>query len=675
MAVEEIIVIKGNTADAVKKLRDLTETISEQKDITIELEKELRRLQVEYKNTSKAAFNPQRDKLAKDIAHVKDSLADQRTALKDLNNEKRKATTSLKSYSAGLNRSGLLMRTLNRFTGGLAGSFLDVANAAKLSGRAMKSALISSGIGLLLVAVTAIAENWEKITDFISGANKELEKQLIINKTNNDRLDHRLTVLKEEENLLKLQGKSTKQNQKEQIKVIKLLQLENEERLELLQAQLKKEASLGTELTLLEKIKEITTGVPVLKTVDKEDLEKIKTAQTELDEAKLRSIKLKQAIAEINKSEKDKNDDDEDKKEKQKVEDLEKIRKGLIVTEKQERAEKLRVIKIDYDKQIELAEKYYGKESETVKKLKKAQRAALAEQQLKFDEEDGKEEKERLKNIEKIRDEFTKKLEDREDVDFLDKLERQKQRDLLELEQLKATKEQKAELLQYYADLEKEYDQNNILETIDFEDQEETEAEDKRLARRGREIAGERLLTETKKKIREENTNNVVSGINILSSLFKKNKALQVGSIIAENAVAISRNIIATQAANQKIRAQGKALSKATFGASVIGAELMVKANNISSIKSIAASTAAAAQGISALGGGGSPSSGGGSTDNSSVPAPSAPSFNLVQGTDSNQIAQSLQNNNNQPVEAFVVGSSVTTQQELDNNKIEIGSI
>ena len=64
-----------------------------------------------------------------------------------------------------------------------------------------------------------------------------------------------------------------------------------------------------------------------------------------------------------------------------------------------------------------------------------------------------------------------------------------------------------------------------------------------------------------------------------------------------------------------------------------------------------------------------------GASDNSSVPAPSAPSFNLVQGTDSNQIAQSLQNNNNQPVEAFVVGSSVTTQQELDNNKIEIGSI
>lgn len=612
MAVEEIIVIKGDTGDAVKKLRDLTETISEQKDITIELELELRRLQVEYNKTSDAAFSPQRTKLAKDIQHVKDSLADQRTALKSLNNEKRKATSSLKNYSAGLNKSGLLMRTLNGLTGGLAGSFLDVANAAKLSGKAMKSALISSGIGILLVAVTSIAENWEKITDFIKGANKEIEKQLALNKTNNERLDHKLTVLKEEENLLKLQGKSTKENQKEQIKVIELLQLENEERLKLLEAQLKKEVSLGTELTLLEKIKETVTGVPVIKTVDEEDLDKIKKVQKDIDEAKIRSLKLKQAIAEINKPEKDKEKEAEEKRKKKAAELLEKAKED---------------------------------------------------------------ERKRQKSIQDIRDEFTKKLEDREDKDFYDKLDRKKERDLLELEQLRATEEQKAEVLQYYADLEREYDQNNILETIDFEDEAETEAEDKRLARRGREIAGERIVAETKKKIREENTNNVLSGINTLSSLFKKNKELQIGAIIAENAVAISRNIISTKAANQAVRVQGKALSFKTAGASVIAAEAMVQKNNISSAISIAGSVAAAAQGISALGGGGSPSGGAPPSDSSAVSTPSAPSFNLVQGTDTNQIAESLQNNNDKPIKAFVVASNVTTQQELDNNKIDIASI
>lgn len=68
----------------------------------------------------------------------------------------------------------------------------------------------------------------------------------------------------------------------------------------------------------------------------------------------------------------------------------------------------------------------------------------------------------------------------------------------------------------------------------------------------------------------------------------------------------------------------------------------------------------------------GSGGSGGGGAATPSAPPPS---FNLVQGTDSNQIAESISSNNERPTQAFVVGSNVTTQQELDRNKIEIGSI
>jgi hypothetical protein len=49
--------------------------------------------------------------------------------------------------------------------------------------------------------------------------------------------------------------------------------------------------------------------------------------------------------------------------------------------------------------------------------------------------------------------------------------------------------------------------------------------------------------------------------------------------------------------------------------------------------------------------------------------APSAPSFNLVQGTGANQIASSL-GGQNQPVMAFVVSSAVTTAQALERNII-----
>lgn len=66
-------------------------------------------------------------------------------------------------------------------------------------------------------------------------------------------------------------------------------------------------------------------------------------------------------------------------------------------------------------------------------------------------------------------------------------------------------------------------------------------------------------------------------------------------------------------------------------------------------------------------GGGGSTGGFGGGS------VPSAPSFNLVQGTNSNQIASSI--NNQQPIEAFVVSKNVTSGQELDRNIIKSASL
>tara|TARA_R110002111_G_scaffold219870_2_gene282036 strand:- start:9560 stop:11461 length:1902 start_codon:yes stop_codon:yes gene_type:complete len=66
-------------------------------------------------------------------------------------------------------------------------------------------------------------------------------------------------------------------------------------------------------------------------------------------------------------------------------------------------------------------------------------------------------------------------------------------------------------------------------------------------------------------------------------------------------------------------------------------------------------------------GGGGLASGGGGGT--------SAPSFNLVQGTPQNQLAQSLSGVSNRPVETFVVASNVTSAQSLNRNKLDEGSI
>lgn len=52
----------------------------------------------------------------------------------------------------------------------------------------------------------------------------------------------------------------------------------------------------------------------------------------------------------------------------------------------------------------------------------------------------------------------------------------------------------------------------------------------------------------------------------------------------------------------------------------------------------------------------------------------SAPSFNLVGGTGTNQIATAL-GSQNKPIQAFVVGSAVSSQQELDRNAVNNASL
>tara|TARA_R110000737_G_scaffold108538_1_gene141261 strand:+ start:3702 stop:5591 length:1890 start_codon:yes stop_codon:yes gene_type:complete len=72
-------------------------------------------------------------------------------------------------------------------------------------------------------------------------------------------------------------------------------------------------------------------------------------------------------------------------------------------------------------------------------------------------------------------------------------------------------------------------------------------------------------------------------------------------------------------------------------------------------------------------------SSGGGGANPGSLPTPSAPSippaFNIVGASGTNQLADAIGGQSQQPVQAFVVSSQVTTSQELDRNIIDEASI
>ena len=251
---------------------------------------------------------------------------------------------------------------------------------------------------------------------------------------------------------------------------------------------------------------------------------------------------------------------------------------------------------------------------------------------------EAKNESERLEKIAQIQDEFKKRREDEEAQTVLQKLELEKERKLLELEELKATEQQKADIIRFY---------------------------DEKITKEKKEEASKRynIENETEKATVSLKQNT----LSLLGALAEKGsaiaKGLAVAEVVREQVKSVSNTIQSTVAANAK----AVAASPLTAGQPFVGI------NTASAAVGIASGIATATKSIQSILGGSKTVSGGGGFSGGNT-APSAPSFNLVQGTESNQIAQSL-SGDKQPVQAFVVGSNVTTQQELDRNKVEIGSI
>jgi len=99
----------------------------------------------------------------------------------------------------------------------------------------------------------------------------------------------------------------------------------------------------------------------------------------------------------------------------------------------------------------------------------------------------------------------------------------------------------------------------------------------------------------------------------------------------------------------------------------VDGASLLtdIASTKLSAGIGIATSGIALAKGLSALGGSGG-SSGGSALGGGQASTTQAPSFNLVEGTESNQIADSINGQGSKPIKAYVTSGDVTTAQAAD---------
>tara|TARA_R110000744_G_scaffold114595_2_gene214445 strand:- start:194 stop:2512 length:2319 start_codon:yes stop_codon:yes gene_type:complete len=184
-----------------------------------------------------------------------------------------------------------------------------------------------------------------------------------------------------------------------------------------------------------------------------------------------------------------------------------------------------------------------------------------------------------------------------------------------------------------------------------------------------RELKAVKIAEDAKAKIINASANAAKSAFGLLKNLAGENKALQAAAIIGENAVGITKTIIESTAAGAKIKAVGLVAAQTSavnpVSAAIVAATpFLLAANRLNAAASVATSVGAATQGLAALGESGNVS-GGNVPDSGSGEIP-APTFNLVEGSEGNQIQNSIQNAGDTPLRAYVVADDVTSQQSLD---------
>ena len=542
--------------------------------------------------------------------------------VKDTGRSARKAG---KEISAGMQLGNEAARGLDRYTGGLASKLLKVGKAAKVSGKAMKAALISTGIGALVVALGLVVEYWDDIVGLVDGVSSEQKDLLESTQKTLDVQEQQLKSTGQMENTLKLQGKSEKEIRDlkrqqtdeiisstelllEQQKAQKKAQVEAAERNQKIAQGII--AFLTLPLTIiLGTIDGITNSLANLGLIDEAttltedyldftssllfDPEEIAAAGDETineTENKLRQLKnTRDGFALKDKEDSKKNADekaqDEIDAEKEKAAAIESIRKALIDTEDEERAEKLRKIKEDFDKQIALAEEYYGKESSQVLALRAAQKSAIDTQQAEFDEQDA----------------------DKAQAD-----------------------------LDYWSN-----------------------ESDKRL-KKDKEISDAAIkIAEEEFKAKQTSLNGYASALQTIGGVLGEETAAGKSLAIASSLINTYASITGTLKAFSGVAVPGYAIAQA-IATGVAG---------FAQIKKIASVKVPSGRG----GGSSVPSGGGGGSAPATESLP--PAFNIVGASGTNQLADAIGGQTQEPVKAFVVASDVSTAQEMDRNIIEGASI
>lgn len=461
--------------------------------------------------------------------------------------------------------------------------------------KASKIALAATGIGLIVIALSAIVTYWDDIKEAMSGVSAEQKK---INKATEENLKaekKKLDHISDQDNILKLQGLSERE-------ILKLKIKQTDETIAAAEANIQNSIqTLEFQIEAEKRNKEILQGLLNFLSLP---ITALLRGIDAIGSAFGKNFGLMKGFSEgiagmIF---------DPDKTKKKGKEEIQ-AQKDALLKLKDDRAK----FKLD----IKAIDKKVSDDGE--EQRKKDFEAELKNEQAKYDE---------YKRI--------------HEVAIAQEIQEEKERD---------------ERIKYREEGQARFNQEVIEEAAFQKAIADKAAADKKEALE-KELKDLKAIEEQKQALRLASLDNIAAIGNLISQLAGKNKTfLRIGLLI-EQAAAIAKMVINTQAANVAARAQGLALSLATGGASVIAAEALVQKNNISTGISIASSIAATAKAMQQLGGGSggtTPSLGGGGGGGIGIQAPQT-GFTQIRTPNQNP------NNNQQkqpPVKVFVVQKDI----------------
>lgn len=554
--------VSTQLSNSQARYKELSSTIEEQKDILIEFQQQLVAAQRAEANGDKAKLG--RQKILKDRTQaLKDAIRDQRVALQDLNNQRAKEKATIKDLTKQSVNYTKIQRGIDKLTGGMATKVVKLYKGFREGTKLLKGfvsglskfqkALIGTGIGAFVVALGVVAAYWDDIVALIDGGNKKLEKQLKQNQDYSDELDHQLSLLDLEEQILEQQGLNTEHIVAEKKKVILLQQEQNKEELRLLQQQQKRLIQQATEPSIWMKAIQAFYGYKTaVGSISEEEQEAIDANKERIKEAEQNAKKLELSLKKIDADKKkrdtksaneakkaqEKADKDAERLAKEKEKALEEIRKGGIVTKQQELDEELLQVDRYYNDLIKKA-KDYIKDEEKLKEQTAILEAARAAKKKEIEEREAEEE---AKRILKKQEERAEELEEEKLIDEENFAERKEELDrrrkLIQNDEIISADQKKA-LLFALTQQEKQLDEEVL------ENKKEVEAAKFQLAK------------------------DVFTGISNLASLFaSENEASAKRQFELSKALSIGQTIIATyEGAQNAFRTAQKAPLTAVFPA------------------------------------------------------------------------------------------------------------